>query len=352
MKASRIVLLFAIVGLMLPTFQSAAKTKSAGSPQGIIWKNPGAIRTRNLFYGPGSAALAPVPPFRFLEEDKSGTSPKFKVKDARNVEWAVKLGRESQSETVATHIVWAVGYFTEEAYYFPNAHIFGFKELMRGHEFFDKSGNVRAARFEPRRSNVERGDEWAWRDNPFVGSRELNGLKVMMMLINNWDVKTSNNRVLIVKLPAQQRTEVRYALTDLGATFGRANGLGGGRSKNDVEGYVAGRFVKGIHRDGTVDFDYDMTPTGFGYLAAAFPPAFMKQQKKDDAMSDIPVAHARWIGMQLAQLSNGQLRDAFRAAHYDDWTINLYVSALHHRINQLNQLGPARYASSERMSLR
>ena len=45
----------------------------------------------------------------------------------------------------------------------------------------------------------------------------------------------------------------------------------------------------------------------------------MKQQQKDDAMSDIPVAHARWIGMQLAQLSNSQLRDAFRAARYDDW---------------------------------
>lgn len=352
MKASRIVLLFAIVGLMLPSFQSAAKTKSAGLPQGIIWKNPGVISARNLLYGPGSAALAPVPPFRFLEEDKSGTSPKFKVKDARNVEWAVKLGRESQSETVATHLVWAVGYFTEEAYYFPTAHIDGFKELMRGHEFFDKSGNVRAARFEPRRSNVKRGDEWAWRENPFVGTRELNGLKVMMMLVNNWDVKTSNNRVLIVKLPAQGRTEARYAVTDLGATFGRASGLGGGRSKNEVQDYVAGRFVKGIHSDGTVDFDYDMTPTGLGYLAAAFPPAFMKQQKKDDAMSDIPVAHARWIGMQLAQLSNSQLRDAFRAARYDDWTTNLYVNALRHRINQLNQLGPVRYASSERTSLR
>ena len=30
---------------------------------------------------------------------------------------------------------------------------------------------------------------WAWHDNPFVGTHELNGLKILMMLVSNWDNK-------------------------------------------------------------------------------------------------------------------------------------------------------------------
>ena len=30
---------------------------------------------------------------------------------------------------------------------------------------------------------------WAWHDNPFVGTPELNGLKILMMLMSNWDNK-------------------------------------------------------------------------------------------------------------------------------------------------------------------
>ena len=30
---------------------------------------------------------------------------------------------------------------------------------------------------------------WAWNDNPFVGTRELHGLKMLVMLLSNWDTK-------------------------------------------------------------------------------------------------------------------------------------------------------------------
>ena len=196
---------------------------------------------------------------------------------------------------------------------------------------------MRAARFEPRRSNVKRGDPWDWRKNPFVGSKELNGLKVMMILVNNWDVKVSNNRVLITAFPGQQRQEFRYVVTDLGATMGRADALGGSRSKNNVYDYARSKFIDGID-DGMVDFDSDLTPKGLAVLTVAFPPAFLSQQKKDDAMQDIPVSHARWIGAYLARLSNNQLHDAFRAAHYDRMTSDLYVRAVRNRINQLIRL--------------
>ena len=337
MKAKHAVALLILLTLSIPPSLNAQQRNNR-SPLNVIWKHPGEISRRNLYYGPGSASLAPAAPFRFIEEDTSATTPKFKVRDARNVEWSVKLGIESQSETAATRLVWAAGYFAEEAYYFPRAHIMNFKRLSRGKEYFDESGNVRAARFEPRRSNTQRGDPWDWRKNPFSGTKELNGLRAMMILLNNWDVKKENNRVLITTIPGQQRQELRYVVTDLGATLGEAGALGEHRSKNDVEDYARSKFVEGVD-DGMVDFDYDVTPKGLGVLSIAFPPAYLKQQKKDEAMQDIPVAHAYWIGMQLARLTNRQLSDAFRAAHYDSWTIQLYVRAVRHRITQLTQLG-------------
>lgn len=335
MKKATAVVLLVVLGLSLPVSISVAQPGNRGAVN-VIWKDPGVMSLRNLYYGPGAASLAPVPPFRFIEEDTSGTTPKFKVRDARNVEWQVKLGIESQSETVATRLVWAAGYFAEESYYYPRARIDNFKRLSRGSDYFDASGNVRAARFEPRRSNVKRGDPWDWRKNPFTGSKELNGLKVMMILLNNWDVKESNNRVLVTTSPGQ-RQEFRYVVTYLGATLGRADALGGNRSKNNVNDYVRSRFVEGID-DGMVDFDYDVTPTGLAVFTVLFPPAFLSQQKKDDAMQDIPVTHAHWIGTYLAHLSNNQLHDAFRAAHYDRMTSDLYVRAIRNRINQLNRL--------------
>src|SRR5215216_5418940 len=106
--------------------------KSAGTP--ILWRNPGNISSRNLFYGPGSAQLAPVAPFTFIKEKKSGESPKFVVRDARRDEWTVKLGPEAQAETVSTRLVWAVGYFAEEAYYAHEIQVIGMRQLSRGQD--------------------------------------------------------------------------------------------------------------------------------------------------------------------------------------------------------------------------
>jgi len=62
--------------------------------------------------------------------------------------------------------------------------------------------------------------------------------------------------------------------------------------------------------------------------------------KKERAMKNITVENARWIGSMLAQLSDEQLRDAFRAANYDTQTMEGFIQTLRERINQLNKLGP------------
>jgi len=278
-----------------------------------------------------------------VEENKSGESPKFVVRDARGDEWAVKLGPEAQAETVSTRLVWAVGYFAEEAYYSDEIQVIGMRQLSRGQDYV--SGNiVRGARFEPKRSNMGRGPTWDWRKNPFEDSRELSGLKVLMILLNNFDARAENNHVIYVDGPRGR--EARYYVTDLGATLGRAGGLGGTRTKNDLTDFLSTRFVLGAD-DGVVKFDYDTRPAGLGHLSILYPVYYRSQVNKEKAMRGIPVAHARWIGSLLQQVSDHQLRDAFDAAGYSQGVRDSYVAALRERINQLTQL-PARTQRSQR----
>ncbi len=332
--AIHLAVLAAVLSIFPAGFAQDTKKKNAYAGQPILWQDPGNISRRNLSYGPGSPRLAPVAPFRFVKEDKGGESPKFEVRDARGVKWVVKLGEEAQAETVSTRLVWSVGYFAEEAYYFPRARIRNLPRLSRGQEFVVGRSIVRGARFEPRRNHLKRGETWDWDKNPFAGSRELDGLKVIMILLNNFDARAANN----VILHDRARNEARYAVSDLGATLGRAGGLGGTRTKNDLRDFLSTRFVTGVEKDGSVEFDYDTRPTKLGMLTIVYPPYYMGEVKKEKSMRGIPIEHARWIGSLLSQLSDQQLRDSFRAAHYDRATMNGYVRSLRERINQLTRL--------------
>jgi hypothetical protein len=304
----------------------------------VLWRDPGDISALDLRYGPGSAELAPVPPFTFVEEVKIGASPKFKVTDSRGLTWVVKLGPEAQAETFATRLVWAMGYFAEESYYLDRAEIKRLPRLSRGQEFVEAGSIVRGARFEPRRDHVARGATWDWLQNPFVGTRELDGLKVLMVLIANYDTRLANNRIISEKNPRNGRQEDRYVAADIGASLGRVGGLGGKRSKNNLEDFRSSRFVLGV-QNGMVEFDYNTTPKGSGKFASFFNPGYRKSQAdKEKAMRRIPVENARWMGSQLSRLSDEQLRDAFRAAGYDTATMKGFVQALRERIGQLNRL--------------
>lgn len=341
MSPSRTVLsvfLLALLGLVLQQPAHAQKSKKKGkgpSAAPVIWRDPGNVAARDLFYGPGSPELAPVAPFTFVEEVKSGESPKFQVRDARGDLWTVKLGDEAQAETVSTRLVWAVGYFAEETYYFDEARIENLPRLSRGREHVNGE-TVRGARFEPKREGVKRGSTWSWHKNPFEDTRELSGLKVLMILLNNYDARTENNRIIYA---GAKNGEARYYVTDLGATLGRAGGLGGTRSKNSLEDFLSTKFVRGVdERDGVVEFDYDTRPRGFGHFSVLHPVYYRSQVRKEKAMRGIPVEHARWIGSLLSQLSDAQLHAAFRAASYDEATAEGYVRALRERIDQLTRL--------------
>ena len=115
----------------------------------------------------------------FIKEEKGGYSKKYRVRDGSGREWVAKIGKEAQSETSAVRLLWSLGYVTEVNYLVPRVTIPG-------------KGTFTNVRFEARPDNWKRGDEWKWKKNPFVGTPEFQGLKIMMALINTRNIHRSN----------------------------------------------------------------------------------------------------------------------------------------------------------------
>jgi ribonuclease I len=65
---------------------------------------------------------------------------------------------------------------------------------------------------------------------------------------------------------------------------------------------------------------------------------FAYSGKRQNIFNDITVEHARWMGERLAQLSDDQIRDAFRAANYSAAEIETLAKAVRARINELAAL--------------
>ena len=290
-----------------------------------LWRQPDNIANRNLFYGPGGQAGQPRPPFRFIEEDRDGSNPKFVVEDAQGIRWKVKLGDEAKPETVATRLLWAVGYFTDTNYHLQQMRVARLPKLSRGQKYVSPDGTIYGARLERTAKKI---DDWSWFDNPFVGTREFNGLRVMMALLNKWDLKQVNNAVY-----KMGDGELRYVVSDLGDTFGKT-GSDWTRSKGNLDDYVDSRFVDEV-TPRTVDLVMHSRPP---LLYAVAVPYYLGRTRMSKVAEDIPRAHARWLGQWLARLSDKQIKDAFRAAHYTPPEVDIFSAKVRERIRQLNRL--------------
>jgi hypothetical protein len=197
---------------------SGANRNRDGSP--VLWTDRGDIKALDMIGGAGGREHAPTGKFTFVEEDMKGTSPKFIMRDDQGVKWKAKLGQEVKSETAATRLVWAAGYFTDEDYYLPELHVDNMPKLKRGSEFVSADGTVTGVRMERYLKGQKKEGNWSWFKNPFTGTKELNGLRIMMALINNWDLKEVNNDIY------QEKGErPRYVVADLGASFGETGRL-------------------------------------------------------------------------------------------------------------------------------
>ncbi|MFC6644570.1 hypothetical protein ACFQBQ_02985 [Granulicella cerasi] len=292
------------------------------------------VSSLDLFLGPGGADGQPKPPFTFIDEDKNGTNPKLNAKDATGQSWRVKLGPEARPEVVATRLLWAMGYFVEDDYVLPEATVSNL-QMKRGKGEIAENGLIKDARFAHKPDGQKKAGIWEWKANPFFGKREFNGLRVMMALMNNWDLKDVNNAVFVDKDKHQQYLVV----SDIGATFGgNAFNLPIANSKGNIEAYEKSGFIDKTH-DGMVDFATPKAP-GAALLktGGTLVGEYFHRRGFDWIGNNIPVEDARWMGEQLGALSHQQLVDAFRAGHFPADEVDRYVIVVENRIAQLKHL--------------
>jgi len=311
-----------------PQQQAFADPAKAAVATEALWRDRGDVASLNLLYGPGGKEHQPAGKFTFVKEDKEGTAPKFEIVDEQGVRWKAKLGDEAQSETAATRLVWAAGYFTDEDYYLPELIVANMPELSRGREFVSAGGVVRSVRLERNIKGQKKSGNWSWFKNPFVRTKELSGLKILMALINNWDLKDVNNAIY-----EERGQGPRYVVSDLGATFGET-GNAITRSKSNQKDYTDSKFVQKVTPD-HVDFILASRPFA---LAAVNVPYYTSRTHMQDIVKDIPMADVKWLGKLLKQLSDEQLRDCFRAAGYSPEEIEGYAAEVKERIRALNEL--------------
>jgi hypothetical protein len=284
-----------------------------------MWEDPVDLESRDLFYGIGGPKGEPDTSIRFkyIERKKEGHWKKIIVEDERDRKWTVKFGPEARPETVATRIVWAVGYYTDQNYFVKRVRIEGYGE-----------GEVSDVRFERDNDGYKRVGRWSWDSNPFSGTRELDGLKVLMALLNNYDLKTLNNKIVRPsKKKGTEPVKLIYCVSDLGATLGSTGkwftslpllGEIPAGTRSNPKHYSEHGFIDNVS-DGKVTFHH-------------------KRRRAARAIKGVRVEHARWMGNLLARISDKQFSDAFRAGGFDEAETAVFIRAMRDRISQLQNL--------------
>jgi hypothetical protein len=301
----------ALAALAAFTAFACSEPARSAPPIGELLDPAAEIAERDLFCGPGGCDQAPPAdvPFRFRERHERGASTNIVVEDARGRVWNAKLGTEVHAEIAASRLIWAAGFHQPPLYYVARW------VIAEGPD----AGPQPEARFRLERADWEKTGEWEWQDNPFIGTPELRRLIVLMVMINNWDLKTSNNAIYERRggVPARQ-----YAVKDLGVSFGRSvRWLFGLGTKNDVGEFEREGFIREVDGD-RVEFH--------------FRPLVVNLR----VTRDVTVDDVLWTCRRLAQLSDRQWSDAFRAAGYPDDQAAAYIARLRQKVREGLALAP------------
>jgi hypothetical protein len=287
-----------------------------------MWRPPAQTTLSDWIWGPGGAERAPRPPFHFVRENLGGTNPKIDVRDARGALWTVKFGGEVHSETFASRLLYAAGYAVEPVYYVREGAVVGAHGLKRARPFLSRGGHFTNARFKLRDGAAlayADGLQWSWIDNPFLGSRELSGLKILMMLVSNWDAKDardgrgSNTAVFV------DGGTYLYGFTDWGSAMGRWGGF-----------FQRSRWDSGRYRRQSRRFVRD---AGGGRLVWGF-----RGKHGGDIAGGIAVEDVRWLVPYLSRITDEQLRAGLASSGATQAEAVTFTSAIRARITRLERI--------------
>src|SRR5262249_2242976 len=126
-----------------------------------------------------------------------------------------------------------------------------------------------------------------------------------------------------------------YLVSDLGSSFG-TTGLGWlpRSSKGKLRPYQRSKFISKITPD-YVDFN---VPTRAAIIHIFDPGSYLQRLRLRWIGKHIPREDIRWIDQYLAQLSDQQIRDAFRAAGYSPEEVEGFSHVVESRIAELGRI--------------
>jgi hypothetical protein len=259
---------------------------------GPFWKRPASIASQDLFNGPWGADHAPDPEamYTFVDFKTGGINPGMTVRDPQGRVWKVKqppnTGRAAEGpiEVVLSRVLSGVGYHQPPVYYLESF------ALQRN----GSTGREPGGRFRLKDASLDDIGEWAWRANPYVGTRPHHGLLVILLLLNSSDLKDSNNTLYAVKPPASSTETLWYVVRDLGTALGSTGRLA--PKRGDIKEFERRGFIKHID-NGFVEFHYD-------------------GRHQDLVDHRIQPEDVIWATELLAELTPAQWDDAFRAGGF------------------------------------
>jgi hypothetical protein len=265
-----------------------------------LWVEPADIASRDMFYGPGGSALVPNADvdYAFKKQDTTGHSNGYEVEDPQGRKWKVKVGEEAQAEIVVSRILWALGYHQPVMHYLPKWRLTGAPATE------EKPGRFRLE------SDHEKAGLWDWDRNPYYGTRPFRALVITNLLLNNWDVRPSNNRIYKVKA-GRAEPQTWFVVQDVGGSLGKTRWPVGTRNK--IKDFESQAFVTGVE-NGHVKLDY--------------------HARHRDLLRPLTPSDVAWTCRQLAKLTDHQLSEAFRAGGYTEDLSKRFIAKIKQKIQQ------------------
>ena len=270
-----------------------------------LWVDPGDVASRDMVYGPWGRGHAPDAKavYTFVRNKVHGASPGVTVVDPRGVKWSVKQSTEGPVEVMQSRILSALGYHQPPVYYLGE---------WQAHKATSPNPQL-PARFRERTPDLHGLDAdgtWSYYRNPFVGTRQLNGLLTIQAMLGNSDLKDTQNATYTLKEPFEGARRW-YVARDLGQSFGRTGVLDAPRG--DVVVFERTPFIRGV-TNGRVQFDY--------------------RGRHKVLFEKISPADVRWACEQLRALSDDQWHDAFRAGGFPQSLADRFIRRMKQKIDE------------------
>ncbi len=216
----------------------------------------------------------------------------------------------------------ALGYYADPTVFVAHGKVEGVTSLKRAAGFIQPDGSFSNGSLERRHGSLKSmTQDWAWNRNPFLGTKEFQGLKVLVMLLSNWDNKDARDRWVgsntgIAERTVNGRIQLIYRVKDWG------QGLGAWGTDQRPKGWNCAAF--------TAQTKSFLQGREGQYLRFGF-----TGQHTDDFKNDITVEDVRWLMHYLGRVTDTQLQNGLKASGATAEETACFATQLRERINQL-----------------